>query len=112
MRKEQEKEGDEKYILQPFISFLKRSQYNVIRTCVHAHWCLHFVSLPLFPLTLFSGFPLPPTPHHLLPVVKYSCRLMPLSSPETFHNALVFPAGVKTAPIITLNIHVFVKTRS
>lgn len=35
---------------------------------------------------------------------------MLLSSLESFHNALVFPAGVKTVPIIALNIHVFDKT--
>lgn len=75
--------------------------------------------VPLFPVSppfpshsLLSGFPLPPPPHHLVSVVKYSCRLMPLSSPETFHNALVFPAGVKTELIITLNIHAFDKTWS
>lgn len=70
------------------------------------------ISLPFLSHSLLSGFLLPPTPHHLAPVVKYSCRLMPLSSPETFRNALVFPAGVKTALIISLNIHVFDKTRS
>lgn len=62
--------------------------------------------------SLLSGFPLPPTPHHLVPVVKYSCRLMPLSPPEAFHNALILPAGVKTALIVTLNIHVFDNTWS
>lgn len=59
---------------------------------------LHSLSLvPLF--SVFPSFPapfwfsLPPTPCRLVPVVKYSYRLVPLSSPETFHNALVFPAG-------------------
>lgn len=50
------------------------------------------------PFSLLSSFPFLPLPSRVL-VVKYSYRLVPLSSPETFHNALVFHEGMKTAPI-------------
>lgn len=67
-------------------------------------------SLPSLTLS-FGVFPSSHTPSPGS-CCQIQLQINALSSPEAFHNTLILPAGVKTALIITLNIHVFDNTRS